>query len=70
MEPQSPIDSAAKVNFYDNDVENGRNPKQFGDLLTSTDPDVGFAVAETCPQVDLDKYVERTEIALARYHSP
>jgi hypothetical protein len=29
MEPAPVIDSALKVIFYDNDIENGRHPKLF-----------------------------------------
>jgi hypothetical protein len=66
MEPAPLVDSALMVIFFVNDVKNGRHPKPFQDLLTSTDLEIALVAAESHSSIDLDIALDRTVNTLAR----
>jgi asparagine synthetase B (glutamine-hydrolysing) len=53
------IDSALKVIFCDNDIENGCQPELFGGLFASGDLEIAFAVAEAHLDLHLDASLDR-----------
>jgi hypothetical protein len=66
MEPAPLIDFALTVIFFVNDAENGRHPKPFQDLSTSTDLEIAFVAAEAHSSIALDMALDRTVSTLAR----
>ena len=66
MEQAPLVDSALKVVFCDNDIENGRHPELFRALFTSGDLAFAFATVEAHPGSALDISLERTMHNLAR----
>ena len=65
MEQASLIDSALKVIFFDNDIENGRRPAVYRGIFASGDLEVAFAVAEAHHSVDFDVSLDRAVDNLA-----
>ena len=65
MEQAPLIDSALKVIFFDNDIENGRHPEIFWGIFACGDLEIAFAVAEANPGVDLDVSLDRAVNNLA-----
>jgi hypothetical protein len=59
MEQAPLIDSALKVIFCDNDIENGRHPELFRGLFASGDLEIAFAVAEAHLDLQLDVSLDR-----------
>jgi hypothetical protein len=66
MEQASLVESALKVIFFDNGIENARYPKPFQGLFTSGDLEMAFAVAEAHPATDLDVSLDRVVNSLAQ----
>jgi hypothetical protein len=66
MEPAPLIDCALMVILFVNDAENGRHPKPFRDLLTSTDLEIAFVAAEAHSSIDLGIVLDRIVSTLAR----
>ena len=69
MDPQTLVDCALTIIFFDNDAENRRYAEHFRDILTSADLDIAFAKAESLSCVSLDNSLDRTVGRLAD-HSP
>ena len=59
MEQAPLIDSALKIIFFDNNIENGRHPEIFGSILASGDLENAFAVAEAHYSIDIDVSLDR-----------
>lgn len=66
MEQASLVESALKVIFFDNNIENARCPEPFRGLSASGDLEMAFAVAEAHPATDLDISLDRVVNSFAR----
>jgi hypothetical protein len=66
MEQASLVESALKVIFLDNNIENARYPEPFRGLFASGDLEMAFAVAEAHPATDLDISLDRVVNSFVR----